>query len=409
MTNTTRGTEQVWRYGLVEGGHDADPDPERAGRVRVRDISRHGKLVKTEHLTWSQMPNPSGSMGQNETNRPADPGQIVLMAVPRGGGTTGQGHPLALPVPIENGAGALDSNSSVGKQTKLKINLPPKLQQAMENNKLIYKVINSGGMYSRGVADGFPGHIATKMLTQNPVTEWKNIPTAVEKGTNVMTGSMLGGLPGQLSSMFSMLSSMGGGGGGGSGGGNSTNNQKALQNAALLVSQVDESAGVSIGVNAQKRVGTAAADAGNYKTYGELEDAATSRMQGDHGNSTLGDATVDIEGAYGTVKLKVKPDGSVEEQSSSSITSAIQSFLSTLTSTIASGDDFLGKNTKMADMISRFSPQAAQQFKQFIEKVSPDKSSTRQRLHKDTSIGHEKITVDKQITDMFGTAMSGFA
>jgi hypothetical protein len=385
MSNTTKQTENEIRYCIVEGGHDADPDPDMAGRVRLRDIQRHGPGVKTEHLPWSQLlSNPQGA-GQKEFNRPPDPGQIVVCMVPKGGGTTGYKHVFGIPLGKEEAQAAIPGNMSFPwaglqdfKKQTLKISVPPDVKQQTENDKVIYKIQEKGQKYMRALADGLPSHIASYILAQSPVQEHKNVPTAVSQQSERLTSGMMGMLGGSMFSMSSLSSLVGsiGGGGGGSGGGGSgsvqqQNLQQAFDNAMTLIQSSNDTEGPGNGLNNQFVVNEAVFNTkvqelfAGVTNYQQLDDALRTVMRDEsiRGLDQLPDATISTTGPFGELTLTLSANGAVSNTESNTTKQNKSAFSGSggggLGGIFAGSDKLFGSQLqKMAELAGRL-PTAA--------------------------------------------------
>jgi hypothetical protein len=402
MSNITRNTEKEYRYCVIEGGNDSDPDPERTGRVRLRDISRHGKNVKTEHLPWSQLlSNPQGQ-GQNEFNRPPDPGQIVLCLVPRGAGTTGYKHVIGIPITKEMADAAIPGNQSFPwagledfKQKKLKINVPPNIKLTQEDGKSIYQIQEKGEKFFRALTDELPGHMASKPFQNNAGRQLKSIPTALQEAQSILDSDALSSLPGSnfsLSNLFDMIpqeakDAM------------PENIQTALSNMMVLSSSSDDSGGASSGVNTGYRVNDEVFSEnlgkifGNVKTYAQLEDAISSVHEGSEiaGLESLEGITRKLMGPFGEITQNIDSQGGMSFDIPEAVKQAQESFSGLMSGINAGGSNLFGSDTKIPnDMLSRFPLETQSQFKEMLEKVSPSKNDKRGRIHNTVS-GLEEV------------------
>ena len=75
-------TENSLLCGIVCGGHDADPDPNQNGLVRVYLPQIHGNNVKKEDLGFSVVLMPPNQAGATQFNGTADPGQQMWYSNP---------------------------------------------------------------------------------------------------------------------------------------------------------------------------------------------------------------------------------------------------------------------------------------------------------------------------------------
>ncbi len=193
------------RYFRVEGGHDADPDPEQSGRMRLRDIARHDDNVKTEDLPFSQGLAPISGNGGFEFNRPPLPGTLVVAWVPEGAEQTGYAHPLGIPIGKDKpGSKAIPGNSVLPNRmesTEIGINIPAIAKTITQANRsgieqITKEIQEKGKKISFKLLQGIPTHGADFLMSgirNSPLTQ---ISTALDSFDSVLSGDMLSALPG---------------------------------------------------------------------------------------------------------------------------------------------------------------------------------------------------------------------
>lgn len=204
------------RIGRIEGGSDKDPDPAQAGRVRIRDISRHGPLVKTEDLPFSQMLSPATGTGGFEFNRPPLPGTMVFYYVPEGAENTGYAFPIGIPHGVDSGGDGIPGNYNIpnlGKAVETLMNLPPEIQGILESNrsglqKLTKKLQEFDSKVKLELLQNLPSHGASFLSAGLRNTPLQNIATALESFDQVLNSGMLSGMGTSTFSLGNLFSDM---------------------------------------------------------------------------------------------------------------------------------------------------------------------------------------------------------
>lgn len=193
------------RYFRVEGGHDGDPDPEQAGRVRLRDIALHGENVRTEDLPFSQMLTDASGSGSFQFNRPPLPGTLVVAWVPPGAEHTGYAHVIGTPIGIDKpGSKEIPGNSALPNRmalTDILVKIPPKIKAAVESNrsgieKNYREVVEKGKRINFSLLQGIPNHGAEFLMSglrNSPLTQ---ISTALDTFDSILSSSIISQLPG---------------------------------------------------------------------------------------------------------------------------------------------------------------------------------------------------------------------
>lgn len=343
-----RNDEGRMRYFLVEGGHDADPDPEKAGRVRVRDLSKHGENVLTEHLPFSQVLSTPGDDGGMAFNRPPQPGTVVVGFAPEGAGQTGYAHVVGIPHGVHKEESGIEGNISLpfikrAKEFKSKINVPPQIKSILSDNRTGIskwtKIFEERGTsFSQSLVSEIPSHGASFELAGLRNTPLKQISTALDTVHNVMNSDKLASLPGSSFNIGSLLSSLsssvnsslsnnsGGAnilGALGSFTANSPVEQNDAQPAegAMLGNRVDPSAMLS---QLQSLLSGASNSGQILSALKNIQSPASMASS----LSGLGDITSTIPTAFGDIIQKISPSGEITNILGSGVQDLIQSFLS---------------------------------------------------------------------------------
>lgn len=217
------GPQSGIQPGIVVGGHHNDPDSEHASGMRIKSPTEHGDDVKTNELNFAQMMHTPSAFSQNSFQGVLDPGSPVYIlkniGTP-GGIILGQGNPII----SQMGGGGGGQNLMGGdfmqaRQQDIGVSVPPDVQEGEERGAKVRKIKEKGQMHSLSLLDGLPIHGALFDITGWRQPEMKNIPTAKQKGDQMMTNDMMDQLQGTIGSLGGMLQGlMQGGGMGGFGG-----------------------------------------------------------------------------------------------------------------------------------------------------------------------------------------------
>lgn len=201
-------------YGIVVGGHDGDPAPDMSGNLRVYFPGIHGKDVKPEHLAFSpRIMSPTRST-QQEFPGGLDPGTLVIAMK-----DTGSNYCQIIGVANDANladqriAGNSDLLQYVNRFLNQNINvrLPPQIYETVEGGVKVRK-IREKGFHNHNELRGLPTHGALYNLSGAPVPRVSGISTAKQAFDNLLTGDILGAIPGvfmTLGNMFSLLQSTG--------------------------------------------------------------------------------------------------------------------------------------------------------------------------------------------------------
>lgn len=201
-------------YGIVVGGHDGDPAPDMSGNLRVYFPGLHGKDVKVEHLNFSpRIMSPTRS-SQQEFTGGLDPGTLVIAMK-----DTGSNYCQIIGIANDTNlsdqriAGNSDLLQHVSRFLSQNINvrLPPQIYETVENGVRVRKV-REKGFHNHNALRGLPTHGALYNLSGAPVPRVSGIATAKQAYDNLLSGDILGAIPGifmTLGNMFNLLQSTG--------------------------------------------------------------------------------------------------------------------------------------------------------------------------------------------------------
>ena len=382
---------------IIVGGHHNDPASDHSSGMRVKSPLEHGSDVNISDLNFAQMMHTPSGFSQNSFQGVLDPGSLVYIlknvGTP-GGIILGQGNPV-----LEQGGGQAGSGSLMGgdfqeqRKQDIGVSVPPDIQEGEDRGAKIRKIKEKGQMHSLHLLDGFPGHGALFDMTGFRIPEMKNIPTAKQKGQQMMTNDMMDQLQGTIGSLGGMLQGLmsgggmggfggkggGGGGGAGAGAGNfgvsfapngvaepgtvdvsmagATNNlspqmKTAVNNLRTLVQGYDTSNGVAFATGGQVHEETYLTNAqeliNQVTCLDDLMNCIKQLNLDDDlkGTDKLNVLEQEIETAWGTALQQVTYDGEVVLEYSQDAINAMATFANTLSSS----------NTTAGAGVAGFSP-----------------------------------------------------
>ena len=351
--NDFPGQNSGIRARVVVGGHDADPPSDHSSTHRLYDpltMSPEG-LNDISQLPFTPMAHSTSQFSQQSFQGGLDPGSIIYYISQLGfpGGIA-----LAQANPIMNGgqggSGADGGNDHIKKarQTKLKINTPPKVEETEERGAKIRKIKETGEQHRLELLDGLPIHGALFDMAGFKLPQTKNVPTAKTHGSKLPKDDLLGSLQGQVSSLGGlfqglmsggMKSSPGGAGGGmgysggrgaqgtGQGGVNvSMDNvlnkltpemQLAVKNLSILVQGMETTGGVAFALGGVVHEETYLKNAeellGQVTSLSDLM-YVLNRLQWDtslFGQDKLDKVEIELETAWGIALHQVDAEGNV--------------------------------------------------------------------------------------------------
>lgn len=385
-------------YFIVEGGHDDDPDPQEAGRVRLRNMAKHGRDVKTEHLPFSQMISPTGTTA---FNRPPQPGSIVVGYTPRGAGATGYSHILGIVHGIHKKDASIPGNDrlpflDIARDMESKINIPPDIQNMIGANRsgierMEKELKEKGQHFKQALLLGLQSHGAEYALAGIRNTPLKQISTALEAGTSILNSGMLSGLASTALNMSSILNNL-------DLQSLSSELQTTAQNffgmlqsdivsghpdiGAMFGNQVDMTQMISNIQDALKSVSSHDELVSTLRNIQSPEFIAAAQ-------EGLDQLEIEIETAFGTLKQKLNVNGEIEDIASDIIQSLLSAF-SSLIGSIESGGPgkklFTETGTAMKELADRMTDiSKATEITRFMERLSNANNSHKKRGREDGS------------------------
>lgn len=356
---------------VVSGGQDHPSD--HSSGMRVKSPTEHGEGVNVSDINFFQMMHTPSGFSQNSFQGALDPGTLVYVlknvGTP-GGIILGQGNPI-----LDQGGTAAGGQNLMGgdfmkaRQQDIGVSVPPDIEEGEERGAKVRKIKEKGQMHSLSLLDGLPIHGALFDITGFRQQELKNIPTAKQKGQQMMTNDMMEQLQGTIGSIGGMLQGIMKGGGMGGYNGSQQGNfgvsympngvaqpgdvdvsmkkttanlppqmATAVQNLRTLVQSYDTSGGVAFVTAGQVHEDTYLYNAQDLLSQvSNLDELmyVLKRLHWDNdlkGTDQLNAIEQEIETAWGTALQQVTVDGDVILTYSPEAQNAMATFANTLSS-----------------------------------------------------------------------------
>jgi len=199
-------------YGIVVGGNDSDPDPTQSGGVRIYLPTEYGKDVDTKHLPFSRTIAQGNQGGITNFNPPPEHGSgVMCMKMP---GHSGSGHLTILgSVPNDiNKDSTIPGNSAgvwpaIEKAIKdvTKIRIPPNVGSGAAGSK---PPKEKGQYHANELVKFIPSTATLWPMNGIKIPQVQNVATATQAFSSILTGDILGKLPGLNMTLGSLLSNM---------------------------------------------------------------------------------------------------------------------------------------------------------------------------------------------------------
>lgn len=358
-------------YGIVVGGHDGDPAPDQSGNLRVYFPGLHGKDVKKEHLAFSPRIMSPTKGTQQEFPGGLDPGTLVVALK-----DTGSNYCQILG--IANDANLADERIPGNRDLmqfispllsqNIGVRTPPQIYETREGGVRVRKV-RERGYHNHNVLRGLPTHGALYNLSGAPVPRVSGIATAKQAYDNLLTGDILGAIPGifmSLGSMFNMLQSTGLLNGVLSKVPREVGLAINSMNALIQTIETSEGAGFNVGgrVDQQTYMNNAVNLLGQATNLSGVV-SALGRLQSDSslfGLDKLANNIIDSALSYGASQLSVSASGSIMRflppETSQAIATASKAI--SLFNSVYPGQSLFGDSAEQIfRMINRLSPASA--------------------------------------------------
>ena len=202
-------------YGIVCQGGFGDTqnfDPELSGGVKVIFPELEGPGVDVKHKAWSRNASQGTQHGAINNNPPPENGTAVLCYKFEGqGGSNHMQIMSALPdIPEENGipgntmGGWENPALKLARNFETSVNKPPDAGSGPSGKK----PPKEKGAYNTNMVKGIISTAALPMLTGMVIPQVKNVATATQAFSQILTGDLLSKLPGMNMSIGSLFTNM---------------------------------------------------------------------------------------------------------------------------------------------------------------------------------------------------------
>jgi hypothetical protein len=396
-------TENSLLCGICVGGHDADPDPNQNGLCRVYLPQVHGDNVKEGDLGFSVVVMPPNQAGATQFNGVVDPGQallcmkngppgdstlIVLGSIPtnrQDGGMKGNRNLMEFNAPKKAGA------------TELNISIPPNVKEVTSGGTRIRQIQEKGQRHKHDLLRGIPSHGASYNLAGMPLKQINSVSTATQSFSNILTGSMLSGLPGANFSVGSILSSL------------TSSVAQGIQSMFNLMQSMEVSEGGGFATAGKVDPTTYLANAvsllkGN-QSLGEII-TNMQRLQYDtslFGLDKLASTPFTIPTAFGDISMDLSATGAIKITTPEAVQKSIDAFGSLMSSGAgfpgASLGNMFGNSSKvMSDMFNRLPPESQTVAKSMMEKVIAPGTKAQTLLNRTNQLAHQATNIFSVLT-----------
>jgi len=404
-------TENSLCIGVCVGGHDADPDPNQNGLVRVYLPQIHGNNVKKEDLGFSMTVMPPNQAGASQFNGVVDPGQALLCMK---SGPPGDSTLICLgSLPTNRQPGGQPGNKNLNTfltalitafATTINVNIPPNVKEVMSGGTRIRQIQEKGQLHNHDLLRGMPSHGASYNLAGMPLKQVNGVSTATQAFSNILTGSMLSALPGTNFSVGSILSSLS----------SSVLDELlsslppelalGMQNMFTLMQTMEVSEGGGFSTAGKVDSTTYLANAVNLlkgnQSLGEVI-SNIQRLQYDtslFGLDKLAATPFTIPTAFGDISMSLSATGAVQITTPEAVQKSIDAF-GTLMSSGAGfpgatlGNMFGGSSGVMSEMFNRLPPDKQTIAKGMMEKVIAPGTQAQTLLNKANEFGHKATEI----------------
>lgn len=331
--------------GVVCGGHDKDPDPNKNGLMRVYLPQYHSNQVKD--FAFSPMIMPPNQGGATEFNGVPDPGQAVLCLKSGPPGDTSLIVLGTLPTNRQDGGarGNLNLNTALQKMVEafgleVNVNIPPNIKEQQKDGARVRVIQEKGQKHKHDLLKGIQSHGASYSMSGIIQKQLSNISTATQSFSSILTGSMMSAIPGTSFSVSNILSSL-----------TSSAFDELMSSLSPELAQ-----GVQNMFNLMQSIEVS--ESGGFSTMGKVDPTTylTNAVNLLKGNQSLGEVisnlqrlqsdtslfgvdklasgSFDVTTAFGTMKMSVSPTGEIINQMPEEMQKGIETFNKLMTSGI---------------------------------------------------------------------------
>jgi hypothetical protein len=408
-------TENSLLCGICVGGHDADPDPNQNGLCRVYLPQVHGDNVKEGDLGFSVVVMPPNQAGATQFNGVVDPGQALLCMK---NGPPGDSTLIVLgSIPTNKQSGAqpggknlceLNAPKKAG-ATELNISIPPNVKETMSGGTRIRQINEKGQKHKHDLLRGIPSHGASYNLAGMPLKQINSVSTATQSFSNILTGSMLSGLPGANFSVGSILSSL----------------TSSVADELLSSLSPELAQGIQSMFNLMQSMEVS--EGGGFATAGKVDPTtylanAVSLLKGNQslgeiitnmqrlqydtslfGLDKLASTPFTIPTAFGDISMDLSATGAIKITTPEAVQKSIDAFGSLMSSGAgfpgASLGNMFGNSSKvMSDMFNRLPPESQTVAKSMMEKVIAPGTKAQTLLNRTNQLAHNATNIFSILT-----------
>lgn len=427
--NNGSGPQTVLQWGVVTS-NDQDKPSDQSCNQKVMSPSEHGTGCSPDDMAFSSLFGSPQADGQSIFQGIMAPGTPVLMMKTlgsSGGIILGQMNTLlngGMGDSAGGGQNLLNVNPAIQKlrSTELNINTPPDIQETEENGVRVRKIKEKDQPFKLELLDGLPIHGALFSMAGFRIPEVKNIPTAKQQNTKMMTNQMMEQLGGTVMSLGQMFQSMMKKGKGGSVGNNGMVSgsgtgpsymdetlkgmtpamQRSLTSLSNLIQGMESTGGVAFVTGGVVHEGVylenATALLGQATNLDDMM-YVLQKLQWDtelFGQDKLDKVEVEIEDAWGVALQQVDVNGDiVVTYANNQVANAVSSFANNFSSPVSSpsagfapppggkagaggsgiGNMFGQSSQIMQEMFKRLATVSEKESKQMSEKLNQGQSS----------------------------------
>ena len=416
MSRPRDPTTEIDLLGICIGGHDADPDPNQNGLVRVYCPQIHGNNVKKEHCGFSTVVMPPNQAGASQFNGVVTPGQALWC---RKVGPPGDSTLVVVgSMPTSRQDGGMKGNRNLNTflnamaeafATTINVNIPPNVKETMSGGTRIRQIQEKGQLHNHNLLKGIPSHGASYNLAGMPLKQITSVSTATQSFSNILTGSMLSALPGANFSVGSILSSLT----------SSVADEllsslppelaQGMQSMFTLMQTMEVSEGGGFATSGKVDPTTYLANAvsllkGNQslgEVIGNLQ-----RLQSDtslFGLDKLTATPFTIPTAFGDISMSLSATGAIQITTPEAVQKSIDAFGTLMSSGAgfpgASLGNMFGSSSKvMSDMFNRLPPGSQTIAKGMMEKVIAPGTKAQTLLNKTNQLAHNATNIFSILT-----------
>jgi hypothetical protein len=331
---------------------------------------------------------------------PGDSTLIVLGSIPtnrQDGGMKGNRNLMEFNAPKKAGA------------TELNISIPPNVKEVTSGGTRIRQIQEKGQRHKHDLLRGIPSHGASYNLAGMPLKQINSVSTATQSFSNILTGSMLSGLPGANFSVGSILSSL----------------TSSVADELLSSLSPELAQGIQSMFNLMQSMEVS--EGGGFATAGKVDPTtylanAVSLLKGNQslgeiitnmqrlqydtslfGLDKLASTPFTIPTAFGDISMDLSATGAIKITTPEAVQKSIDAFGSLMSSGAgfpgASLGNMFGNSSKvMSDMFNRLPPESQTVAKSMMEKVIAPGTKAQTLLNRTNQLAHQATNIFSVLT-----------